>query len=247
MVQVGNYQQATGYYNNIVNKKEKQQTSRMSSPDRTSSAGYVDKNKEATLSGKAQDVLKMLREKYKNMDFMVAEFENEDDAKAILSRGTKEYSVLMSSDELEKMASDEKYLQERMDGIDGAVRMSKQINEQFGTDSDYAKENGVAVTRFGITLNDDGSTSFFAEMEKSNAKQWERIGKAREEKRAEQKAEDKKTEKELQEYLKTGSGIKKTTVSANSMEELINKIKNVDWDAVKDVQPENGGKYDFSI
>lgn len=247
MVQVGNYQQATGYYNNTVNRKEKQQAGRMASTDKTSSAGYVDKSKESSLSAKAQDVLKMLREKYKNMDFMVADFENEDDAKSILSRGTKEYSVLMSGDELEKMASDEKYLQERMDGIDGAVRMSKEINQQFGYESAFAKEEGAAVTRFGITLNDDGTTSFFAEMEKSNAKQWERIGQAREEKRAEKKAEDKKTENEMKEYLKMGSGVKRTTVSANSMDELINKIKNVNWDAVKEVQPENGGKYDFSI
>ena len=41
------------------------------------------------------------------MDFMVADFDKGDNAKDILSHGTKEVSVIFSSSELEKMASDE--------------------------------------------------------------------------------------------------------------------------------------------
>jgi len=36
-----------------------------------------------------------------------------------LYKGTKEFSVLFSSEELEKMASDEKYLKQKMQGIFG--------------------------------------------------------------------------------------------------------------------------------
>lgn len=244
MVQVGAYQQTNGYYNNSVNSKAKQQTKTASS-EKAQSTGYVDQKKESSLSRQAQDVLKRLRSKYGDMDFMVADFNNGDEAKEILSRGTKEFSVLFSSDELEKMASDEKYMQEKINGMEGAVRMSKQINTKFGQEQAFGMKGteGVDIAKIGIAFNNDGTTSFFAELEKSSAKQRERIEAAREEKRAE-----KKTEKELQSYAKNSADTKRTTVSANSMEELLKKIKNVDWNAVKaESQPENGRNYDFSI
>jgi len=143
MVQVGAYQQAGGYYNSTVNKenkKEKQQANRSTGTEKAQTAGYMDKAKEQTLSGKAQEVLKQLREKYGDMDFMVADFKNAEEAKSVLSKGTKEFSVLFSSEELEKMASDEKYLKEKMRGIEGAVRMSDEINRKYGFERGFGKE-----------------------------------------------------------------------------------------------------------
>ena len=52
---------------------------------------------------------------------MVADFDKGDNAKDILSRGTKEVSVIFSSSELEKMASGEKYEKEYMERIQGAL------------------------------------------------------------------------------------------------------------------------------
>ena len=52
---------------------------------------------------------------------MVADFDKGDNAKDILSRGTKEVSVIFSSSELEKMASDEKYEKEYMERVQGAL------------------------------------------------------------------------------------------------------------------------------
>lgn len=240
MVQVGAYQQTAGYYNHTADKAGKQQTNRSAQTERKQTAGYVDKAKEQTLSQKAQDVLKQLREKYGNMDFMVADFKNADEAKAALSKGTKEFSVLFSSEELEKMASDEKYLNEKMRGIKGAVRMSDEINQKYGFERAFGKEGtaDTAITKIGIAFNDDGTTSFFAELEKSSAKQRERIEKAREEKRA---------GKELQNYVKS-TDAKRTVVQADSIEELIKKISSVNWDKIKTEQPpEYGRKFDYSI
>lgn len=241
MVQVGAYQQTAGYYNNTVNKKEKQQTNGTAQGEKTQYSGYVDKNKEQVLSHKAQEVLKQLRDKYGNMDFMVAEFKNAEEAKSVLSKGTKEFSVLFSGEELEKMASDEKYLKQKTESIEGAVRMSEEINRKYGFESAFGKE-GMAdteITKIGIAFNDDGTTNFFAELEKSSAKQRERIEKAKEEKKA---------EKELQSYSKNSADTKRTTVWADSMEKLLEEIKAVDWDAIKaEKQTESGGKYDFSI
>lgn len=244
MVQIGAYQQSASYYN-TVDKKGKQQTNRSGVTERAQASGYVDKSKEQTLSRQAQDVLKRLREKYGDMDFMMANLNDVDEVKSTIAKGTKEFSVLISRDELEKMASDEKYFEEKTRGIEGAVRMSAEINQKFGFERALGKDGtaDVEISRIGILLNDDGTTSFFAQLEKSSAKQTERIQEAREEKRAE-----KKSEKELQSYAKGNTGIKRTVVQANSIDELLKKIGAVDWDTVKSEQvPGNGGRFDYSV
>ena len=250
MVQVGAYQQVSGYYKNTVDRKEKQQANRSAEVEKTQIAGYVDKSKEQALSHQAQDVLKQLRDKYGDMDFMVADFTNAEEARAALSKGTKEFSVLFSSEELEKMASDEKYLMQKMQGIDGSVRMSEEINQKYGFERAFGKEGttGNEIAKIGIAFHDDGTTSFFAELEKSSAKQRERIERAREEKRAGEKAAEKKAEIELQSYTKSSTDTKRTSVWADSMKELIEKIGAVDWENVKaEKTPENGSRFDYSI
>ena len=202
------------------------------------------------LSKAAERLLEKLQNTYSDMDFMVADFKNAEEARAALSKGTKEFSILFSSEELEKMASDEKYLKQKMQGIDGAVRMSEEINQKYGFERAFGKEGtaDTEITKIGIAFNDDGTTSFFAELEKSSAKQKERIEEAREEKRDEKKAADKKTEKELQNYAKSSADTKRTAVWADSMEELIEKISAVDWENVKaEKTPENGSRFDYSI
>lgn len=244
MVQVGAYQQAAGYYNQTVAKKDQQQAKAPSAKQNTK-VGYVDKSKESTLSDKAQNVLKQLRAKYGNMDFMVADFENEDEAKATLAKGTKEFSVLFSSEELEKMAADEKYFNQKINDLEGAVRMSEEINQKYGFDQE---EKDTQITKMGMVFHDDGTTSFFAELEKTSAKQKERIEKSREEKRTEKKQEAKKAEKDLKNYEKNNTETKRVTVWADSMQELVDKINAVDWDHVPtESVKESGGRYDFSV
>ena len=180
---------------------------------------------EAGLSKKAQEFLKKLRNTYGNMDFFVADFNKGDKAKDILSGATKEFSVIFSSEELEKMASDEKYAAEYMQRIQGAVRMSERINQEFGFTSAFGENaNGTKISKIAISFNQDGTTSFFAELEKSSEQQRERIEKAREEKRAEKKEQEKRAERDKQ--------TERTTVQADSLEELLEKIRKVDWDKV---------------
>lgn len=165
------------------------------------------------------------------MDFMVADYDRGEEAKEILSRGTKEFSVLFSTEELEKMASDEKYEKEYMDRVHGAVRMSQQINKQFGFESAWGKTSNESIlTGLGIAFNKDGTVDFFAELEKAGEQQKalieESIGK---------RAEEKKT------------SAKRTTVWASSMEELMKKINEVDWSKIKETEKAEGDKFDFSI
>lgn len=181
--------------------------------------------REAGLSQKAQAFLKKLRETYGDMDFFVADFNKGDNAKDILSGATKGTSVILSSEELERMASDEKYAAEYMERVQGAVRMSERINREFGFISAFGENaSGTKISKIAISFNQDGTTNFFAELEKSSKQQRERIEKAREERRAEKKEQERRAEREKQ--------AERTTVQANSIEELIEKINKVDWTKV---------------
>ena len=224
MIKTDSYYSAANYYNAVAQTKQKEtEKTGNKRTDANSKAGNASQVK---LSQKAQDMLEKLRKKYKNMDFMAVDFDNEEEVKSELSRGTKEFSVLFSSDELEKMASDEKYEKEYMNRIEGAVHMSDQINREFGFTS-ASGENDTQIMKIGIGLQKDGSTTFFAELEKSSAMQKERIEKAMEEKRMNKK---------------------RTTVQADSIEELLKKIKEVNWDTIKaEEETKSGSKFDYSI
>ena len=77
----------------------------------------------------------------------------------------------------------------------------------------------MKITKFGISFNSDGSTSFFAQLEKTSENQKDYLEKIQEKKAAEKK-EAKKKERSTQ------VNIKRATVEANSKEELLDKIKN---------------------
>ena len=227
MSKIENSYGASGYYGSQA--AQKQQKSK--STKKTETAGKTNKAGQPKLSKKAQELLEKLRKTYSNMDFMVADYDRGEEAKEILSRGTKEFSVLFSTEELEKMASDEKYEKEYMDRVQGAVRMSEQINEQFGFESAGGKTSGESIiTKMGIAFNKDGSVDFFAELEKAGEQQ-----KAMMEKSLEKHAEEKK------------AAAKRTTVTASSMEELVQKIKEVDWNKIKETEKTEGERFDFSV
>lgn len=197
-------------------------------------------NKKApTLSKAAQKLLKELQKSYSNMDFIVADFETDEEAASLLSRGTGEYSTLFTPDELEKMAADEDVKNKNLKTLDEAVSKLDEMKEQLG-------EKGNDVTRIGISFGDDGEVSFFAELEKNSEKQRERIEKQREDKKATAKGAK---SAETEEYRAHGKNTgKKTTVYASTVEELMEKIANVDWNAVKEErQNPTGQRFDLTI
>jgi len=218
----GAYQDS--YYSSVV--KNKNNDTKTSTGRKTSaSQSNVTQPK---LSDKAQDLLEKLKKTYGNMDFMVAG--KGDDAKELLSRGTKEFSVLFSAEELEKMASDKKYEKQYMDKVQGAVRMSEQINKQFGFGPASEKGN---ITKIGIAFHSDGSASYFASLEKMSASQRDRIEKAKEQK------------KDLKDIPVRS---KRTQVSASSMDELIKNMNRVDWSKIREEDHTNHGYgLDYSI
>ncbi len=235
-----NYQ--NNYKTGTANKKkETAQTTENTKLKENTTESIAEKN----LSKAAQKMLENLRGSRNDMDFMVADFENGDNAKDILAQSDKEYTVIFSKEEMEKMASDPKYYAEKMHSIEGVLRMTDEINAQFGFERAFGKTNDNAdadtkITKFGISFNSDGTTTFFAQLEKSSASQKEYLEKLQEKKAAEKKEAKKKEQSKQTE-------VRKTTVQANSKEELLDKIKNIDWDSIKPEENKIGGRFDFSI
>jgi hypothetical protein len=100
--------------------------------------------------------------------------------------------VLINEDKLEQMASDESYARQIEAKIDAARKQLPSLKQSLAA-------SGAKVKGYGIQVNDNGTTSFFAVMDKSMTEQRERIAEKREEKKAEAKAESKKEAKARQE------------------------------------------------
>ena len=92
------------YYDNSVRRKNQDKTSKTDTTGKTNGIGKTGSSTQ--LSDKAKSLLQELKRTYSNMDFIVTDSESEEDAASYLSRSTKEYSVLIDPEELERMAAD---------------------------------------------------------------------------------------------------------------------------------------------
>ena len=210
------------------------------------------------LSDGAKKILEELKEKYgENTDFFVASYSTDEEAQEYLSRGTKEYSVLIEPDLLEEMARDAEAKEKYMGIIENGTKQLDEMKEEL-------KNSGKdgEVKNIGFSVNKDGTLSFFAQLEQSSKAQSERIAKSREKnaEKAEKEAADR--EKKLREKREAEKAekpdspnfrgfnkdqVKKATIKADSAEELLDKIKNFNWDDVKaEEKLIVGSKIDFS-
>ena len=210
--------------------------------------------KETQLSAGAKKVLKELQEKYGDkMDIMAGRYENNEQAKAYLSRGIKQYSVLIHADELEAMAKDGKTKEKYMSMIDDATAKLDEAKEQLGDKADD-------VLRMGVSIGKDGEMNFFADLEQAGAKQRERIEQSRADKKeaakAEEKKEKKRKEEERIEARREGKAdatgrdewTKTAHLESDSLDDLLSQIKNLDWNDVKaHGVMTSGTKMDYTI
>lgn len=218
---------AAGYYESTVQQKKDGAVK----ANNNTAPGQAIKSAEDKLSSKAKNYLESLRKTYGDYDFIIADAG--DDKRALLDKSDKEFSVILSSSELERMATDEKYASEKMRCVETIVDMSDRICKQFGYERTWGKDGGndTIINKLAVSINDDGSMSIFAELEKMSEKQKDYIEKLRE-KRADEKKTAEKEEK-------------KVVLEASSEEELIEKIKNVDWNKVSGTNV--GVRFDFSV
>ena len=186
-------------------------------------AGGAAASDEKKLSAKAQSFLDKLREKYGNYDFIVSD--NLDAASTVGSN--KEYSVLFTSEELERMADDDEYAQKVMGNVGKADDILKDLSEKDLGD-------GVQFSQLSVSFDADGNMKLFAQLEKLSADQKERLEAAKE-KRAEQQKADAEAEKSLddtEESEPVSILFKSADVEADSAESLLAKIFGIDWDNI---------------
>lgn len=228
------------YYNNTVqNKKEADKSEKSKSSAKTADTKKTNANN-VQLSDKAKALLQDLKKQYSNMDFFVADYETDEEAASYLSQGTKDYSVLIDPEELERMAEDEDVKKQNLALLDEAVGKLDEIKEDL---KETGKEDEVKT--LGISIGKDGKVSYFAELEKAGERQKEFVDKIREDKKEAAKEAAEKADKDKYNYEHS----KRTTVYADSAEELLERIKGVNWDTIKEETtiPMPGGKFDFSI
>lgn len=158
------------------------------------------------LSPKAQAYLEKLREQYGDYDFVVAD--NVDDPQALTANSDKKYSVILSSDELEKMANDEEYANEVMGKVEDAVKTADSVIEKAGLE-------GVQISQLTISFDNEGNTKMFATLEKLSESQQQRLDAAKE------RAENEES-KEIQPA--------RVTIEADDEESFLEQLLNIDWE-----------------
>ena len=256
-----------GLGSNIVNqlsayKPAKHDTEKTEKAKKPDSPIGVQKNKAASeshiqegveLSEGAKKLLDELKEKYGNMDFFVANYSSDEEAEQIMGRGTKEYSVLIEPEILEQMAADEDVKNKYMNIIDESTGKLDEIKEQL-------KESGQEVESIGMKIDAEGAVKFFAKIKEQNEKYQKQVVDDKEAAKAEEAKEAKRKERdEAMEKLREGKGTnpygrkeppyeKSTTVYADSVEELLEKIQNVDWSQIEATPVKGfGHKIDFTV
>lgn len=191
------------------------------------------------LSDKAKALLQELKKTYNNADIYVAEYETDEEAAEYLSRGSKDFSVLIDPEELERMAADDEVKKKNLNLLDESLGKLSEMKEEL-------KETGREdeVVTLGVNIGKDGQVSYFAELEKSGERTKEFVDKMLEDKK---EANAEKADKVQDKYNFEHS--KRATVSANSVEELLEQIKNFNWDNVKEETsiPMPGKNFDFTV
>ena len=163
------------------------------STEKSSKADYGKTIGKPKLSEKAAKYYEELKSKYKNLDFILVSEDEKENAKANAGSyaNASKTVVLIDEDKIEKMASDEKYRKQYEGIISNAATGVSALKSKM-------EANGMSagIKGFGAQVNDNGTLSYFAVVDKSLASQKDRIAKKAAEKKAEKKEGAKKDAKE---------------------------------------------------
>lgn len=175
------------------------------------------------LSEKAQKYYEELKKKYGDMEFILVSRDMKDTAKAQAGSYGKpgQTVVLIGEDEIERMASDDNFRKK----YEGIIANAKNQIAQLKDGLDKA---GIKADSFGIQVNDNGTATLFATLEKNSAAQKERIEKGAEKKAAQRqtdkKAAARKKAETAAEDKRTESEHDTITFTGNTVEELLKKV-----------------------
>lgn len=186
------------------------------------------------LSEKGQKYYEQLKAKYRNMDFILVSEDMKERAKAQTGNyaNANRMVVLIDEEKIERMAEDEEYRKQYEAIISNAATQLPKLQSSLG--------NTPGVKTYGIQVNDGGTASFFAVVDKSLAAQKERIAKkAAEKKEAAKKAEKKQAakkaeEKQAEKKKKAKESEDEVLVTGSSIEDLLKNIQDTLFSARSD-------------
>ena len=172
---------------------------------------------EPSLSEEGQKYYEELKKKYGNMDFILVSQDMKEQAKSQAGNyaNPSKTVVLIDEDKIEKMATDKNFRKQYEGIISNAASGLNKLQQSMT--SSNAKVKG-----YGIQVNDGGTLSYFAVLEKSTAAQKERIEKKAEEKKLDKKEAEKKADEKKTAEKKADDNT--VTITANSLDELMQKI-----------------------
>lgn len=203
------------------------------------------------LSDKAKDYYAKLKSKFGNMEFIAVsqDMKSQVQANAAAYGNANKQVVLIDDAKLEQMANDESFRKK----YEGIIAMSQ---AQLANAKNSLASSGASIKNFGMSVNSDGSTNFFATLEKSNNDQAKRLEKKQAEKKAakakEKKLADKKAKEERLEKFREEQKVKREKlekgsasddksvkeaddkeyieIKANTMEDLISQVSKYAYD-----------------
>ena len=213
------------------------------------------------LSEKAAKYYEKLKAKYGNMDFVIVSADKKEEAERNkgMYKSSKELLVLIDADKIEKMAEDESYRKKYESILSGATSKMNQMKQRLGSRAKH-------VRSFGMTFDDNGTASLFAVIDRSLAKQRERIADKKEKIAEDRKDAAKEAAAERAEKWRNPSdkivfrdddevtaadARDPVTVTAPTWDELFQKIDHViggRQDFVRtDAEKAVGGSFDYSL
>ena len=188
------------------------------------------------LSDEAAKYYEQLKEKYSNMEFILVskDMKEQAQAQAASFANPTKMVVLIDEEKIERMATDEDYRAQYESVIANAASQSTELGNSLSA-------SGHKISAYGIQVNDDGTTTFFAVLDESLEAQ-----KARLEETLEKKENAKKRLEEL------GDNSDKVVFKASSIEELLKKLDDYSQEKLTNsVQTEAekmvGQNFDFSV
>ena len=227
--------------------KGKEKTDGNASSEKTGKANKADKTdrtgKTGTVTGrtignpklseKAAKYYEELKRKYSNMDFILVSEDQKEKARTQAGSyaNASKMVVLIDEDKIERMAEDENYRRQYEAIIANAGSGIAQMKSSL-------EASGTKVKGYGMQVNDGGTATYFAVLQKSSDAQKERIEKKREKAAEEKKAEARRAQKDAQEKrIRDGKNQRDehaaereadwentVTITASSIEELLKKI-----------------------
>lgn len=197
------------------------------------------------LSDEAAKYYEQLKEKYSNMEFILVskDMKEQAQAQAASFANPSKMVVLIDEEKIERMATDEEYRAQYESVIANAATQSTELGNSLSA-------SGHKISAYGIQVNDDGTTTFFAVLDESLEAQKARLEETLEKKAEERKLENKENAKKRLEEL--GDNSDKVVFKASSIEELLKKLDDYSQEKLTNsVQTEAekmvGQNFDFSV